>query len=114
VVVNPGPGEDEEARLHYSAAHTIAGADLADYAALLERAALVVANDTGPGHMAAALGRPVISVLGPTEAARWRPWGPGVQVLQDLTGAGPDGTAATWPTAEAALQLAEKTLASAH
>ncbi len=114
VVVNPGPGEDEEARLHYSAAHTIAGSDLADYAALLERATLVVANDTGPAHMAAALGRPVISVLGPTEAARWRPWGPGVQVLQVLTGGSAAGSCGSshWPTAEAALQLAQQTLAA--
>ena len=34
-------------------------------AALLERASLVVSNDSGPAHVAAALGVPVVAVYGP-------------------------------------------------
>jgi heptosyltransferase-2 len=107
VVVCPGPGEQEEARLRYPAAQVLAGSNLAVYAALLQRAALVVANDTGPGHVAAALGRPLISVLGPTSAERWAPWGPGVQVLQKPQRQGPSA----WPTADEALRLAQLELA---
>jgi lipopolysaccharide heptosyltransferase II len=36
---------------------------------------LVVTNDTGPMHIAAALGRPIVSVFGPTEARRTGPYG---------------------------------------
>ena len=106
LLVYPGPGEHDEARQRYPAAKMLEGADLATYAALLQRATLVVANDTGPAHIAAALGRNVISVLGPTDAARWAPWGPGVTVLQQ------PGPAATrgWPTAQDGLVLAQRIL----
>jgi heptosyltransferase-2 len=106
LLVYPGPGEHRAAREQYPAAHMIDGADLAVYAALLRRAALVVANDTGPAHMAAALGRPVISVLGPTEAARWAPWGSRVSVLQKPAVAG----ATAWPSADEGLALARQIL----
>ena len=50
----------------------------------------MVANDTGPGHSAAAVGAPLRSVLGPTDAARYRPWGSHVSVMQQDP----------WPTLE--------------
>ena len=106
LVVYPGPGEHAQARALYPAARMLDGSDLAIYAALLQRAALVVANDTGPAHMAAALGRPLISMLGPTEAARWAPWGSGVTVLQKTQ----DGDTAVWPSAEEGLALAQRLL----
>jgi len=46
-------------------------------AAVLERAALMVSNDNGPMHMAAALGVPVIGLFGPSDPAIWGPWGDG-------------------------------------
>lgn len=107
LVVYPGPGEHAQAREQYPAATMLEGSDLAIYAALLKRAALVIANDTGPGHMAAALGTPVISVLGPTTAERWAPWGPQVTVLQKPSMA--DGTVA-WPTPEDGLAAARSRL----
>lgn len=107
LVVYPGPGEHAQAREQYPDATMLEGSDLAVYAGLLSRAALVVANDTGPGHMAAALGTPVISVLGPTTADRWAPWGPQVTVLQKPALA--DGTVA-WPTPEDALAAARSRL----
>ena len=108
VLIYPGPGEHAQARARFPAAQVIDGADLGLYLALLQRAALVVANDTGPGHMAAAVGTPLISVLGPTTAERWAPWGPQVTVLQRPPG--PDG-AAVWPTAEDGLAAARQRLA---
>jgi len=49
---------------------------LADLAAILERATTHVGNDSGPGHLAAAVGTPVIAIFGPTDpAAGFRPWG---------------------------------------
>ena len=43
--------------------------------ALLGRASLVVANDSGPMHIASALGRPLVTIFGPTNAIRTGPHG---------------------------------------
>ena len=40
-----------------------------DLVALLERAALLVSNDSGPGHVASAVGTPVVAIFGPTVPA---------------------------------------------
>jgi heptosyltransferase I len=50
--------------------------------ALLRRAAMVVAGDTGPLHLAAALGRPVVGLYGPTDPARNGPYGTRSRVLR--------------------------------
>jgi len=42
--------------------------------ALLDRAELVIANDSGPMHIAAALGKPLVSVFGPTNPIRTGPY----------------------------------------
>lgn len=55
--------------------------DLVELAALLAQAALVVTVDTGPMHLAAALGRPVVAVFGPTNPVRTGPYGAGHVVL---------------------------------
>jgi lipopolysaccharide heptosyltransferase I len=41
----------------------------------LRRCALLVTNDTGPMHVAAALGKPVVALFGPTEPRRTGPYG---------------------------------------
>ena len=51
-------------------------------AALLAQASLFVGNDSGPGHLAAAVGIPTLSLFGPTSAARWRPRGPHARTLE--------------------------------
>lgn len=81
IVICPGPGEQDEARSLYPDAHIVERLPLDTYAALLRGSRLVVANDTGPGHIAAAVGAPLISVLGPTLVEQWRPWGPTTQVI---------------------------------
>jgi len=48
---------------------------LADVVALLRRAAVVVTNDSGVMHIAAALGRPAVSVFGPTNPVQVGPYG---------------------------------------
>lgn len=50
--------------------------DLASLGAVLARAEAVVVANTGPAHLAAAVGTPVVSLFAPTvPAVRWRPWG---------------------------------------
>ncbi|GIW05391.1 MAG: glycosyl transferase [Dehalococcoidia bacterium] len=60
----------------------VAGVELELLPAILADAALVVANDSGPGHLAAAVGTPVVSLFGPTDPEVWAPRGPRVTVLQ--------------------------------
>jgi ADP-heptose:LPS heptosyltransferase len=49
--------------------------DLPTLAALQRRARLVLGGDTGPLHLAHALGAPVLAVHGPTDPARHGPYG---------------------------------------
>ena len=51
--------------------------------ALTRRVALVIAGDTGPLHLAAALGRPVVGLYGPTDPARNGPYGTRARVLRN-------------------------------
>ncbi len=55
--------------------------DLKTLAAVLRGAAVVITNDTGPMHLAAALGRPVVAIFGPTSAERAGPYGRGHVVI---------------------------------
>ena len=48
----------------------------------LRRSELLVTNDTGPMHVAAALGRPVIALFGPTDPRRTGPYGQLERTLQ--------------------------------
>jgi heptosyltransferase-2 len=50
--------------------------------AVLDRADLVVTNDTGPAHLGAALGRPTIVIFGPTNPLTTRPFAPEAVVLR--------------------------------
>ena len=49
--------------------------------ALLSRASMLITNDSGPMHVAAAVGIPVVALFGPTSAARTGPYGAGHDVL---------------------------------
>ena len=49
--------------------------NLRQLVALLERADLVIANDSGPMHIAAALNRPLVTMFGPTNPLRTGPYG---------------------------------------
>src|SRR5207244_12650938 len=47
---------------------------IADIVALARSAALMVSGDTGPTHIAAAVGTPIVGIFGPTRPARNGPW----------------------------------------
>jgi lipopolysaccharide heptosyltransferase I len=49
--------------------------------ALLSKSGALITNDSGPMHVAAALGIPVVAMFGPTSAVRTGPYGSGHQVL---------------------------------
>lgn len=68
-----GPGEDPLARA--IGAEVAPATNFRELASLLGRARLVIGADTGPLHLAAALGTPVIGLYGPTNPARNGPYG---------------------------------------
>jgi lipopolysaccharide heptosyltransferase II len=47
--------------------------DLVSLAAILERLDLYITGDTGPMHLAAAVGTPVVAIFGPSDPARYAP-----------------------------------------
>lgn len=83
-VVNVGPGEDEIAERLIVSAGTpkplVVCPSLPELAALLMNARLVIAADTGPLHLAAALGTRVVALFGATDPARNGPLPHGVVV----------------------------------
>lgn len=113
----PGPGEGEAARRDYPQAMVLDGVGLDEYAVLLSLCALMVSNDTGPGHLAAAVGAPLLSILGPTDARRWGARGPGVRILQlapgKPAGRGADPAHGAWPTVEQVICAGREMLACA-
>ena len=86
VVMIGGPDERTDvaavSRMMKTPAIDLAGATTVGLLpALLSRASLLITNDSGPMHIAAALGTPVVALFGPTSAARTGPYGPGHRVL---------------------------------
>jgi lipopolysaccharide heptosyltransferase I len=61
---------------------------LTELASLARRAALFVGSDTGPLHLAAALGTPCVGLYGPTLPRNCGPYGKGHQTLQHVYHAG--------------------------
>jgi lipopolysaccharide heptosyltransferase I len=68
-----GPGEEGLARA--IGAEVAPATNFRELAFVLKRARLVIGADTGPLHLAAALGTPVIGLYGPTDPARNGPYG---------------------------------------
>lgn len=82
VVIVPGPAEVQGAAQLYPDALRLEGVALGVYNALLQQAGVVVANDTGPAHMAAGVGARLLSIWGPVDPARWAPWGSTVTLMR--------------------------------
>ena len=72
----------ESARTHIvNLCNQLSLAELAGF--LAAHASLMVGNDSGPFHLAAALGVPGVVVFGPTEASLWGPIADNAILLQD-------------------------------
>ena len=72
---------DLASRLDGAAVDLSGRTTLTGMGSLLQEMDLLVANDSGPVHLAAALGIPVLCVYGPTDPARTGPYGQGHTVL---------------------------------
>lgn len=78
-----GPGESLEAFRRYP---SIRGASLEEIKSLLAGATLFVGNDSGPAHMAAAFGLPVVALFGSSDPDIWGPWQTESSVLTNPAG----------------------------
>jgi heptosyltransferase-1 len=85
VLVNIGPVEEPLAEVicrQTGGAATPLACTLPQLIALTRRIALAIAGDTGPLHLACALGRPVVGIYGPTDPSRNGPFGTRFKVLR--------------------------------
>ncbi|MFW5698895.1 MAG: glycosyltransferase family 9 protein [Planctomycetota bacterium] len=92
LVVCPGPGEEEQCARSAPRATQLSGLGLGAYAAVLAGARRVLANDSGPMHLAAGVGAPTLGIFGVGDPQRTRPWGQ--HAIGDATG---------WPTVAAVI-----------
>jgi heptosyltransferase-1 len=86
-LINFGPGEEPLMKAVESAsagtAKGVAGS-LTELIALTRHASIFIGGDTGPMHLASALGVPVVAIFGPTNPARNGPFGTRSIVLRSL------------------------------
>lgn len=92
-LVSYGPGEEGLADRVVAASQGTAirsfPTSLLDYVEIARRARLVVAADTGPLHLACAVGTPVVALFGPTEPARNGPFSTDDVVVRRTPGCAP-------------------------
>jgi len=78
VMASAGSGDPVEG------ATLVAGTTIEELIALEAEADLVVGNDGGPIHIAAALGKPTVALYSTTDIAVWGPWQAPARLLQAL------------------------------
>jgi ADP-heptose:LPS heptosyltransferase len=78
-----GPGESLGAFARY---RCLAGTPLERIKSLIAGASLFIGNDSGPAHMAAAFGLPVVVLFGSSDPDIWRPWRTESSVLTNPAG----------------------------
>lgn len=86
VLIGSCSERDRIAGINRDRARNLAGElDLFQLAELYQQCAVAISNDTGPMHLAAAVGTPVIALFGPTDPVLVGPYGPGHVVIRSPT-----------------------------
>lgn len=96
LVLTGGPDEvalvgEVAARLVAPALRLAGGLSLETLAAVIASLDLFVSNDTGPAHLAQAVGTPSVIVFGPADPRRWAPLDPRHRVVRQAVGCSPCG-----------------------
>lgn len=101
-IVFPSVREEEANHAACPNARILPPTTLGNYAALAKRARIVIANDSGISHVAAAVSANQITLLGVTDPARTRPWNSKAVCLGNNT----DG----WPSLDEVLSVLTRSL----
>jgi ADP-heptose:LPS heptosyltransferase len=86
IVVTSGPGEESVAAQVASGIDRtviLLGLTIPELAELLRGARLYLGNDSGPMHLAAAVGTATVAVWGSSDSRRWHPWSAEHRVVQN-------------------------------
>jgi ADP-heptose:LPS heptosyltransferase len=86
IVVTAGPGEEvfaSQVARETSGAVILLGLTIPELAELIRGARLYIGNDSGPLHLASAVGTPSVAVWGSSDSTRWRPWSTEHRVIQN-------------------------------
>ena len=86
IVVTAGPGEEAfagQVAREIDRSVILLGLTIPELAELLRGARLYIGNDSGPMHLAAAVGTPTVAVWGSSDSRRWRPWAVEHRVVQN-------------------------------
>jgi ADP-heptose:LPS heptosyltransferase len=86
VVLTCGPGEEHivsQVAKEVPATSIMLGLTIPELAELIRGARLYVGNDSGPMHLAAAVGTPTLAIWGSSDSRRWRPWSVEHRVIQN-------------------------------
>lgn len=112
-----GPAEQERFGDQIERLHTqmpvIKDLESGDLLALLLCSMGYVGNDSGPSHLAGALGVPGVAIFGPTRVAHWRPLGRSIQVCRanaPLDPAAEESLSVVWPEVEEVAAVVSETI----
>jgi ADP-heptose:LPS heptosyltransferase len=86
VVLTCGPGEQayvSQVAREVDGTILLLSLTIPELAELIRGADLYIGNDSGPMHLAAAVGTPVVAVWGSSDSRRWRPWIADHRVVQN-------------------------------
>jgi ADP-heptose:LPS heptosyltransferase len=78
-----GPADDASP---FAAFRLHRNAPLSEVKSVISGAQLFIGNDSGPAHIAAAFGVPVVVLFGPSNPVTWAPWRTAAQVLTSAEG----------------------------
>ena len=86
IVVTAGPGEESyalEVAQQIEGTVILLGLSIPELGELIRGARIYIGNDSGPMHLAAAVGTPAVAVWGSSDSRRWRPWSVEHRVVQN-------------------------------
>jgi heptosyltransferase-2 len=87
IILSGGPAESEVGRdiakaMRQPQQNFIGRTNVRQMMALLAASSLMITNDSGPMHVAAAFGVPMVAIFGPTDHTTTSPWGTRAQIVR--------------------------------